>query len=153
MKERIVNMDINSAYVELKRILLASGYTIKSEDYPKTISAERDTMKIMFYLYPQDSRTRIVATPLIYNPIYPGLALVVLNIFIIAMYFFMKNFRETYIGLFGITETYDPFKDILPLVLDVVYMFIALSVALISYEIYTYIKRDSLAEEVLKILP
>ena len=58
------------------------------------------------------------------------------------MYFFMKSFRETYIGLFGITKTYDPFNNLLPLVLDVVYMFIALSVTLISYEIYIYVKRN-----------
>jgi hypothetical protein len=173
--EKLVSLNVERSYEELRRILLANECKIIAEDPPRSITVKHGSFwawtprdvkkKVRFILIPQDSNTKITAiTSLASDYIALSILTFILMITIIPVGVWIvidvENWvmeeRSTFWGwlaenLLGFTG----YKKMLMLIsiakILLAITAILLLVSLIS-DIYIYVKRESFSEEILKML-
>ncbi|BDB97495.1 hypothetical protein [Saccharolobus caldissimus] len=149
MKEKIVDMDTNTAFNELKRILFANGCKIISEDPPRSITVRHGTLwatspknfpkTVRFYLYPQGTKTRIVAVTS-YSESYISMSIII--IILVIIFIAIVNSSLALLPEFN--------RRIVEALLTLLYIIIVFAAIT---GVYNYVKKDSFAEEILRILP
>jgi hypothetical protein len=170
MIERLVSSNAERVYEELKRLLLANECKIVSEDPPRSITVEHESIwawstrdikkKVKFVLIPQDSKTKIVA----FTSLAPSyIALITIFFTLLIIFLFIGALELIYaeawlrswswlINLFfgnAIIQSMQKYLNILKA------FFIALLVVLVMAavsEIYTYTRRETFAEEIIRAL-
>jgi len=170
MIERLVSSNAERVYEELKRLLLANECKIVSEDPPRSITVEHGSLwawstrdikkKVKFILIPQDSKTKIVAFTSL-APSYialitifftlPAIILLIEAIALISAEAWLKSWSWLINLLFGsvITQSMQELLNIFKAFLIV--SLIVLVMAAVS-EIYTYTRRETFAEEIIRAL-
>jgi hypothetical protein len=165
----VVSMDISKAYEELKRLLRENKCRIVEEEPPSKIIVEHGSAfgfsptsieKVAtFHLVPVDSKTRIIAETSLTSDSKTRLIGVVLEniaiLFIVGMLVYaftdlLSTLSSLRIWLLGEAiakvELYVSMLNILFVIL------ILVTVIAIVFFIYSYWKRDSFAENILKLL-
>jgi len=158
-------MDISKAYEELKRLLRENKCRIVEEEPPSKIVVEHGSVfgfsptsmekVVAFYLVPVDSKTRIIAETSLTSDSKTRLIRVVLeNIVILSL---VGMLLYVYTDLLGLISTKLPgvVANVKPTVEVINTLFVLLILVLvieIVFFIYSYWKRDSFAENILKLL-
>jgi hypothetical protein len=165
----VVSMDISKAYEELKRLLRENKCRIVEEEPPSKIIVEHGSAfgfsptsiekVVTFYLAPVDSKTRIIAETSLTSDSKTRLIIVVLEgiaiLFIVGMLVYaltdllsiLSSLRTKLPeGVVANVRLYVSVMNILFVIL------ILVSVIEIVSFIYSYWKRDSFAENILKLL-
>lgn len=165
----VVSMDISKAYEELKRLLRENKCRIIEEEPPSKIIVEHGSVfgfsptsiekVVTFYLVPVDSKTRIIAETSLTSDSKTRLIGVVLEniaiLFIVGMLVYaftdllstLSSLRTWLLGkVIAKVELYVSIVNILFVIL------ILVTIIAIVIFIYSYWKRDSFAENILKLL-
>ena len=157
--EKLVSLNVERSYEELRRILLANECKIVAEDPPRSITVEhgsfwaltpRDVRKrIRFILIPQDSKTKIAAIT--------SLASDYIALFIFA---FISLTIIIPVGVWIVIDTENWAEETgyqrMLMLTNIAKILLAVSTILVLIGlisgIYTYVKRESFSEEILKML-
>ena len=155
MIERIVGLSTKKAFEELRNLLLKSKCKITAEEHPKSITVEQGSLwgvspkgvkkTVNFHLIPKDSETRIVSTASLTSDwiLISVFGYVIIGIFSPLFWLFAIDiessifYESSMANLFKILSIFLAIVSIIGVVLDV----------------YIYAKRDSFAEETLRLLP
>jgi hypothetical protein len=173
----VVPMDVSKAYEELKRLLRENKCRIVEEEPPSKIIVEHGSVfgfsptsiekVVTFYLEPVDSKTRIIAgTSLTSDAKLVSILEVVLNIVFLVIIGLFVSLEQALVEL--VMRVVERFQSYFPpyvmteLRLQVdkmntmftILIFIAVIGIVIGviWSIYAYWKRDSFAENILKLL-
>ena len=156
MIERIVNLTPEKAYEELKNLLLRNNCKIVAEEHSKSIKVEQGSMwgfspkgakkRISFHFLPKDSGTRIASVSSLTSDwiILSALGYVVAGIFSPLFWLFAKDLESSGFDIPSVRINLIKILSIL-MVATVIIGIIA--------DVYIYAKKDSFAEETLRLLP
>jgi hypothetical protein len=173
--ERIVSLEIQKAYEELKNILFKNNCKIVAEEPPKSITVEHGSLwgsspksvkkRITFNLIPYDSKTRIVSVSSLasdwINASIFGYALIITLGFLVGWMAMdleasitaeRRSFWGWLLELFG----YTGFREALAMVnlLKILStIFFAILIVGIIIDVYIYARRDLFSEGILRLLP
>lgn len=155
MIERIIHLTPEKAYEELKNLLLKNNCKIVAEEHSKSIKVEQGSLWgvspkgvkkiISFHLLPKNSETRIVSVSSFTSDwiILSGLAYVIMGILSPLFWSFAIGLESS-----GLYETwvinYFRFTSIL---------FVLAVIVGIIWDVFIYARKDSFAEETLRLLP
>jgi len=165
----VVSMDISKAYEELKRLLRENKCRIVEEEPLSKIIVEHGSVfgfsptsvekVVTFYLVPVDSKTRIIAETSLSSDSKTRLIRVVLEniaiLFIVGMLVYaFTDLLSTLSSLStklpeGVVANVRLYVSVMNILFVIL---ILVSVIEITFLIYSYWKRDSFAESILKLL-
>ena len=173
--ERIISLEVQKAYEELKAALLRRGCKIVTEEPTKSIIVEQGSLwgmspkgvkkRVTFSLFPYDSKTRVVSvTSLASDWVATSVFGCILSLLLAFVFYWIATDMEAFIAakrhsLWGwLAEAfgYSGFQEALAIVgLIKILSIVLLVIAIVSIltDLYIYAKKDSFSEEVVKLLP
>lgn len=155
MIERIVKLAPEKAFEELKNFLLRNKCKITAEEHSKSITVEQGSLWgvspkgvkkiISFHFLPKDSETRIVSiSSLTSDWIILSISSYVLAGIFIPLFWWFAIYLES-------SGFYEPLEINLFKILS---MFLAIvTIVGIIFDVYIYARKNSFAEETLRLLP
>jgi hypothetical protein len=170
MIEGLAHFNAERVYEELKRLLLANECKIVSEDPPRSITVEHGSLwawstrdikkRVKFVLIPQDSKTKIVAFTSL-APSYIALSVIAFTLLAIILLIealalinaeaWLRSWSWLINLFFGSAITQSMQEQLNTLKAFLIVSLIVLVIAAVS-EIYTYSRRETFAEEIIRAL-
>ncbi len=162
--EKLVSLDVERSYDELRRILLANECKIVAEDPPRSITVEYESLKVRFILIPQDSKTKIIATTSLGSDyialvIYTFILMIIIILggwIVIDTENWVMEQRGSFWGwlaesLLGFTG-YQKMLMLISIAKILLAIAVIIFLASLILSVYIYVKRESFSEEILKML-
>lgn len=172
--ERVVSLEIEKAYEELRNLLFRNNCKIITEQHPKSITVEQGShwgvspkgvkKVIDFHLLPHDSGTRIVSTSSLSSDwiTISVFGYVVGVIFSLIFWWIATDLevsimakRQSFLGWLAEAFGYTGYRQALALVslLKIISIFLVVVLIIsVIIDVYMYARKDSFAEEMLRLL-
>ncbi|MBO3839550.1 MAG: hypothetical protein QXU09_02205 [Thermoproteota archaeon] len=126
MIEKVIPLEAQEAYKELRNVLIKNNCRIISEEplksivvehgYPSSLSPRETWKKMSFYLYPNEGGTRIIGSSQIIFPIpitIINYLMVVFIIFFVGEFFIYGIRSAALIGLISVSIIYEAYYNLL----------------------------------------
>ncbi|NAZ12711.1 MAG: hypothetical protein GU359_00980 [Desulfurococcales archaeon] len=175
MIERIVSLDPQKAYEELKNLLMRNDCRIVREEPSKTIVVEHGSVfgmtsksiekRITFTLIPYENKTRIISvTSLTKDLTYTIIFIYVMSVAILIVYGFLVAEMISFVSLIRQiiiknplmpSQFYNIYHDLLYASQIAIIIYIIMIISLIIgviHTIYIYLRRERFSEEILRYL-
>ena len=175
MFERVVSLKVEKAYEELKNLLFRSNCRIVAEEHSKSINVEQGSLWgvspkgvkkiISFHLSPHNSGTRIVSVSSL-DTVWTSVSLLsyVLGGIVAFIFWWIATdleagiiaWRRSFWGWLAEAFGYTSFREasmLVSLLKILSFLMVIVIIMGIIIDVYIYARKDSFAEETLRLLP